>query len=66
MTTTMTRADELTKKLTAFDTFVDMLNAKGSYRPSIGSSKSPERKELADLYDAAQEARGDKRRASRW
>ena len=60
------RADELTAKLTAFPTFFDMLNAKGGYRPSIGSNRTPERKELADLYDAAQGSRGDARRASRW
>lgn len=65
-TETTTRADELTVKLSAFESFDELINAKGGYFPSIGSNKSPERKELADLYDAAQEARGDKRRASRW
>ena len=69
MATTMTRADELTKKLTAFDTFEDMLRGshdgtKTSYRPSL-TKRNQETRELADLYDAAQEARNDTRRAYR-
>ena len=42
----------------------------GHYFPSlqtIGKGKeTAERAELADLYDQAQEARGDRRRAFRW
>lgn len=69
MTTTTTRADELTKKLTAFDTFGDMLRGSHdgsttSYRPSL-TKRNAETRELADLYDAAQEARNDTRRAYR-
>ncbi len=60
-----TRANSLTKANTGFSSFDEMLNAKGSYRPSMEVSQ-PEMKELADLYDAAQEARGDDRRAFRY
>lgn len=69
MTTTKTRADELTKKLTAFDSFADLLNGGfhgkvTGYRPSF-TKQNQDTRELADLYDRAQEARGDSRRAFR-
>ena len=68
--TIQTRADELTKKHTAFADFSDMLNALGNYRPSLYIKRKPlvhqhELRELADAYDAAQAERGDDRRAYR-
>lgn len=56
--------DDLTRKLTAFLTFEGLLTAEARYRPSLYPD-SPELVRLADLYDAAQEARGDPRRAFR-
>lgn len=56
------RADELTAAHTSFRAFSDLLNALGDYRPSISRS-DPELRELGLLYDAAQQARGDRRRA---
>lgn len=61
----MTRGNQLTTKHTAFTSLLDMMDAKGSYRPSM-DVREPEIKELADIYDAAQEARGDDRRAFRY
>jgi hypothetical protein len=63
------RAEELTKKLTAFNTFEDMLRGSHdgtttSYRPSL-TKRNAEARELADLYDMAQEDRDDSRRAYR-
>jgi hypothetical protein len=63
------RAEELTKKLTAFNTFEDMLRGSNdgtttSYRPSL-TKRNAETRELADLYDMAQEDRNDNRRAYR-
>lgn len=59
------RARELTHSLTAFNSFEDLLEAKGNYRPSM-DMRYAAAVELADLYDAAQEARGDNRRAYRY
>lgn len=59
-----TEADELTATLTAFESFNALMGAPGGYRPSLSESKPAHRK-LADLYDAAQERRGDPRRAHR-
>ena len=64
------RADHLTATHTAFVDFADLIFAgNGHYFPSlqtIGKGKdTAERNELADLYDRAQEARGDRRRAFR-
>lgn len=64
-----TRADHLAATHTAFESFDDLIFAKGYYFPSlqtIGTGVENERAELADLYDQAQEARGDRRRAFRW
>jgi len=68
-------AESLTRKLTAFENFGSLLLAKGGYRPSLwttGRGPSPvcpahatETAKLADLYDAAQTACGDPRRAFR-
>lgn len=64
------RLDALTKSHTAFTGFMDMMNAKGNYRPSFYlDSKSPSAKselvELANAYDAAQISRGHDRRSYR-
>jgi hypothetical protein len=56
------RADDLTAAHTAFRSFSDLLDALGDYRPSLSRSE-PELRELGLLYDAAQQARGDSRRA---
>lgn len=56
--------DALVKKHTAFATMDEMLNAKGGYRPSMYVFRH-EVKIIADAYDAAQEERGDARRAFR-
>jgi len=64
--------DALTRRLTAFNSFNNLLHAKGGYRPSlrcvsgcpIGKNIS-ELKRLADAYDHAQVQRGDPRRAFR-
>lgn len=60
-----TRADELTRMETSFDDFDALLDAGGGYRPSLDTTH-PRRAELADLYDEAQKARRDNRRAHRW
>jgi len=59
-------ADQLTRELTAFACFGELLHAKGGYRPSIAVSQDKNRMQLADLYDEAQEKRGDPRRANRY
>ena len=63
------RADELTQRWTAFDSFADLLRGSHTgpacgYRPSLRKDNR-ETRELADLYDAAQIERGDPRRAAR-
>lgn len=60
--------DEVTAKHSAFKTFLELLDAKGNYRPSIKlAGRMPydrgELEFLAQLYDKAQELRGDERRA---
>lgn len=57
-------SDRLTRSLTAFDSFAELLNAAGNYRPTIFERDADHRR-LADLYDAAQAERGDSRRAYR-
>ncbi len=70
------RADELTRRWTAWEGFRALLESSGDpdYRPTLqgppGRSQAAkqereEMRELADLYDAAQAARGDSRRAYR-
>lgn len=59
------RSDELAAKHTAFQDFADLLHAAGQFYPSLNVG-DPERLELANLYDAAQSARSDSRRAHRW
>lgn len=58
-------ANHVTAHHSAFDTFQEMLEAKGSYRPSM-DMRDPEIAWLADYYDAAQSERGDDRRAYRY
>ena len=65
------RTDHLPTPHTAFADFAELVFAWNvHYFPSlqtIGKGKeTAERAELADLYDHAQEARGDLRRAFRW
>lgn len=60
-----TRADELASRRTAFRDFDELLNAKGNFYPSLRTDL-PECKELADLYDEAQQKRNDPRRAHRY
>jgi len=57
--------NQTTRKYTAFESFNDMVNAEGGYRPSLRSESIPDLKILADYYDKAQEAKGDRRRAHR-
>lgn len=56
------RADELTRTESAFNSFDELLNAAGNYRPSLTRARATTR-ELGRIYDAAQIARGDDRRA---
>lgn len=60
-----TRADKLTRLLTAFPTFHALCTAKGGYFPSLRVDR-PARKLLADLYDKRQRERRDRRRVHRW
>lgn len=57
----------LTRELTAFDSFEDMLNADGGFRPTLLILRPQDwRYEiLADEYDAEQTRRHDPRRAYR-
>src|SRR5262245_20935430 len=54
--------DTLTAKLTAFSTFQEMLDTHPSYRPTIYTTDN-DHLALALAYNAAQAARGDRRRA---
>jgi len=54
--------DRLTRIETAFNSFDELLTAKGDYRPSLTRAR-PETRTLGALYDAAQISRGDSRRA---
>lgn len=58
-------ADDLTRTHSGFEGFQALLDAKGGFRPSI-DLRQPGLRWLADAYDAAQEARGDERRAFRY
>ena len=57
-------AESLTRSLTAFSSFEEMLTAP-NYTPSLNCT-DPDRARLADLYDQEQERRGDDRRAFRY
>ncbi len=70
-----TVVDALTRRLTAWPSFDDMLDAGGGYRPTLHTRpcnrshdeirRAALTEVLADAYDAAQAARGDRRRAYR-
>jgi len=60
-----TRADELTYKHTTFPDFNELIHARGGYFPSLNTANSS-CLELANLYDEAQEGRGDRRRVFRY
>lgn len=51
--------DAMTRLETAFPSFAAMLDAKGGFRPTLADPV------LADAYDVAQDARGDRRMAFR-
>lgn len=55
--------DTLTRRVTSFASFGELVNAPG-YVPTLAGEDLDEL-ELANLYDAAQMARGDARRAYR-
>jgi len=60
--------DELTADYSGFKTFQELLDAKGDYRPTItlrgeSAPRRADKEFLAQLYDKAQELRGDERRA---
>jgi len=63
--------DALARRWVVCDGLQDLLLAEGGYRPSLYPDKGAtpaevkELRTLADAYDAAQEARGDARRAHR-
>src|SRR5574340_468454 len=57
--------NQTTKKYTAFESFDDMVNAAGEYRPTLRSESVPDLKILADYYDKAKETKGDPRQAFR-
>lgn len=69
----MKNLDQLTKEISAFDSFQDLIDAKGCYYPSlrckpcknIPSNYTAKCQELANAYDKAQAERGDHRRAYR-
>ena len=56
--------ESLTRKLTAFCTFEELLDRGGHYVPTFDCT-NPDCTRLADLYDQEQERRGDDRRAFR-
>jgi len=56
--------DQLTRDLTAFESFRAMLDAEGNYRPTI-MMRDLRHVQLADAYDLAMIGRGDPRRAYR-
>lgn len=69
---TASELDALTRQLTAFDCFHELLHAKGGYRPSLrcvsgcpGGKNIRKLTRLADAYDQAQAECGDPRRAFR-
>ena len=55
--------DALTRELTAFESFQDLLVARGGYRPSL-NRETPGAKQLANAYDQAQAQRNDPRRVN--
>lgn len=64
LTLTEAELDELTRSLTAFQSFEAMLNSAQQYRPTI-YPRDFQHVRLANAYDKAQEQRKDARRAYR-
>ena len=58
-------ADAICRKHTGIGGFLDLVDAKGSYRPTLFCAQVVLER-LADLYDQFQEHRGDERRAYRY
>ena len=56
--------DKLTRDVTAFNSFAELVNAAGGYRPTI-LPRDRQHIDLADAYDAFQAERSDARRAWR-
>lgn len=56
--------DAITREHTGFESFYEIVNAAGNYRPTIQTT-NPYLKLLADAYDQVQAASGDPRRAYR-
>lgn len=56
--------DTLTQLYSAFESFQELLDAPGDYRPTVYMDH-PQKVRLANAYDQAQSARGDARRAHR-
>ena len=56
--------DQLTRALTAFNTFRELLETSDNYRPTIYQT-TPDHVKLSDAYDLAQIGRGDPRRTYR-
>lgn len=65
----LAKVDKLVRKHTAFDSMLDMMNAKGGYRPTLCTSRRhkyyAELRFIADYYDACMAQIGDDRRAYR-
>ncbi len=61
--------NQITRELTAFASFADLVAAGNNYRPSIhlkkGDIANRLKTDLANAYDDAQQMRGDERRAYR-
>ena len=57
--------DKLTRSVSAFDTFWDLMETNRNYTPSIYSSRGLAYEVLANEYDKAMERKGDSRRAWR-
>ena len=66
--TTDTNLDALTRELTAYASFEELVNNRDrddGYRPTMRADLDPRYTVLADAYDAAQAARGSRLRAFR-
>ena len=59
------RLDRICASLTGFPTFDHLLNARGSYRPTIHTLEDLDLGYLADCYDQAMASRNDDRRTYR-
>ena len=57
--------DKLVAYHTAMKSMAELVNSAGCYRPTL-DVYNPERKIIADVYDAIQASRGDERRVFRY